>query len=279
VQTVQEHIAARFWSPFELPFPLPTPKNRRYWRALATLEHAVERIIADRGGRPCGSDDLLDRLLSARDPETGAGMSPRQVRDEVMTILMAGHETSAVGLAWALHTLARHPEVMERIRAEMLPLGVENAPAPADLERLAYTRAVLQEALRLFPPAPWLSRRAAGPDRIGNHEVPAGAILVLSPYVVHRDPAFWPEPARFDPGRFLTVGAARRPAYCYFPFGGGPRTCIGHHFAMSEMTVVLAMLAVRFDLRPAPDEPPARMQALVTLRPVGGLPVQVTPWR
>jgi cytochrome P450 len=195
------------------------------------------------------------------------------VRDEVMTILMAGHETSAVGLAWTLHTLARHPEVTAWIRIEVPSLDGGHRLTPADFEGLAYTRAVVQEALRLFPPAPWLSRRAAGPDRIGGYEVPKGAILVLSPYLVHRDPAFWPELTRFDPGRFLAAGSTRRLAYRYSPFGGGPRACIGHHFATTEMTVVLAMLARHFDLRPAPDEPPARMQALVTLRPVGGLPV------
>jgi cytochrome P450 len=194
-----------------------------------------------------------------------------------MTILMAGHETSAGALAWTLHALARHPEVTERIRAEVLKVHGEDAPGAADLERLVYTRAVLQESLRLFPPAPWLSRPAAVPDRIGGYEVPAGSILLFSPYVVHCDPSHWPEPERFDPDRFLAAGSARRPAYHHFPFGGGPHACIGHHFAMTEMLVVLATLAARLDFRPpAGGALPARAQALVTLRPVGGrLPVQV----
>jgi cytochrome P450 len=270
VQTVQEHIAARFWTLVELPDFLPTPGNLRYHRALSSLEAAVARVTARREQENDRPDDLLGRLLAARDPETGSTMSRRQVRDEVMTMFLAGHETSAAGLTWTWYLLAQHPEAVERVRAEAAGAPADrNLPERADLDRLPFTQAVIQEAMRLYPPVPWLARLAAGPDRIGRFEIPAGSLLVVSPYVVQRDPRHWPEPERFDPSRFVPAGSGKRPAYTYFPFGGGPRTCIGNHFAMTEMLVVMAVLAARFRVEltaPGPVQP----RALVTLRPAGG---------
>ena len=278
VRVVQERIAARFWALVGLPDFLPTPANLRFRHALAVLDAAVGRIIATRQHAAGQGDDLLGRLLSARNPETGAGMTRRQVRDEVMTMFLAGHETSAAGLTWTWFLLARHPEMAERVQAEAAGvLAGRDAPEQGDLDRLPLTRAAVQEALRLYPPVPWFARLAAGPDRIGGHEVPAGSILLVSPYVVQRDPRHWPAPETFEPGRFLGSGPTQRPAYSYFPFGGGPRACVGQHFAMTEMLVVVAALAARFRLTVAAHSP-VRARTLVTLRPAGDLPMKMEQW-
>jgi cytochrome P450 len=275
IQIVQEHLSDRFWSLVGWTEHLPTPANRRYRRALATLDAAVNGIVEGRSEATGQGHDLLEMLLSARDDATGAGMDRRQVRDEVMTMFLAGHETSAAGLAWAWYLLARHAEIVQGIRDECRAVLAGRRPEWADVERLAFTRMVVQEALRLFPPVPWFSRLAAAADVIDGYDVPAGSILLVSPFVLQRDARFWDEPERFAPERFAP-NRPPRPTYAYFPFGGGPRTCIGNHFAMVEMTVILAMLIPLFDVR-LEVQAPVPMQALVTLRPAGGLPVRVTP--
>ena len=273
VREAQARIAARFWSVAPAwTERLPTPANRRFGRALAALDATVEGIIRARlaSGEP--GDDLLGMLLAAQG-EGGAGVDARQVRDEVMTMLLAGHETSAGTLSWAWHLLARHEAVARAVGAEAAQvLGGRALPEAADIPRLELTRAVLQETLRLFPAVPWFGRMAAGPDRVGGVAVPAGAILLVSPYHAQRDPVDWPDPARFDPARF---GPGSRPEpYTWFPFGGGPRSCIGTHFAMTEMIAALAVLAPRFRLRPA-GAAPVRPALMITLRPADGLPMRI----
>jgi enediyne biosynthesis protein E7 len=197
-----------------------------------------------------------------------------QVRDEVMTMLLAGHETSATALTWAWHLLAENPSVADQIGREAV--GALDEPREPDAEELAalpFTRAVIQETMRLYPPAAWFGRLAASADRIGTHEIPAGSIIVLSPWLMQRDPRFWPEPERFSPDRFIS--GERLVPYTYFPFGGGPRTCIGNHFAMTEMLVALATLVPRFRLVHARPHVPVRPELLVTLRPAGDLPMRV----
>ena len=270
---VQVWLAGRFWSLApDWTERLPAPANRRFRRALATLDAAVGRIVADRLAAAEVGDDLLGMLLAAQGEEN-TGTDAGQVRDEAMTMLLAGHETSAAALTWVWHLLSLHPEVAEAVGDEAARvLGGRPAPGADDVGELALTRAVVQETMRLFPPVGWFGRLAAGPDRIGGFDIPAGAILALSPWLVQRDPRFWPDPARFDPSRFA---AGARPApYTYFPFGGGPRTCLGNHFAMAEMLAALAVLAPRFRLRHA-STAPVRPELLVTLRPAGGLPMSV----
>jgi enediyne biosynthesis protein E7 len=192
-----------------------------------------------------------------------------------MTMLLAGHETSAAALTWVWHLLALHPGVADAVCGEAVRvLGGRAAPDADDLGELELARAVVQEAMRLYPPIGWFPRLAAGPDRIGGFAIPAGALLALSPWLLQRDPRLWPDPERFDPARFAP-GAPRPAPYAHFPFGGGPRTCIGNHFATTEMLAALAVLAPRFRLRHAPGAPPVRPELLVTLRPAGGLPMRV----
>jgi enediyne biosynthesis protein E7 len=278
IQLAQERFAARVWalSP-DWVERLPTPANRRFWRALATLDTEAGRIIAARMAAGDPGDDLLGMLLVAQaagGDGSGGGIDTRQVRDEVMTAFIAGHETSATALTWTWHLLGEHPEVAERVRGEAAGILAGRAtPGPNDLSRLPFSLAVIEEAMRLYAPVGWLGRRVLAPDTVAGHELPAGAMVLVSPYLVQRDPRLWPDPERFDPSRFAP-GAPRRAPYAYFPFGGGPRACIGRHFAMTEMVVALAALAPRVRLRP-PSDRPVRPRLLVTLRPDGGLPMRV----
>lgn len=272
VQEMQTWISDRFWSVAPgWTERLPTPANRRFRRALATVDAAVERIVAERLAVGRAGDDLLGILLLPT--KDSASVDARQVRDEVMTMLLAGHETSAAALTWVWHLLSCHPQVADAVRDEVSQvLEDRRLPNADDLGRLDLTRAVIQEAMRLYPPIGWFGRLAAGPDRIGGYDIPAGAILLLSPWIVQRDPRFWPDPERFDPERFMP-GTRTKP-YTYFPFGGGPRSCLGTHFAMTEMLVALAVLVPAVRLRHACDAP-VRPELLVTLRPTDGLPMHV----
>jgi cytochrome P450 len=274
VHAAQDWLSSRFWSLApNWTERLPTPANRRFRRALATLDEAVGRIIAARLSGGDVGDDLLGMLLAAQG-EDGAGVDARQVRDEVMTMLLAGYETSAAALTWTWHLLSSHRAIADAVRDEVVGrLGGRAVPDADDLDGLDLTRAVIQEAMRLYPPVGWFGRLAAGADRIGGFDIPARSILVLSPWLVQRDPRFWSEPERFDPSRFRS-GSAKPAPYTYFPFGGGPRTCLGNHFAMTEMLVALAVLIRNVQLSHATDTP-VRPELLVTLRPAGGLPMRI----
>jgi cytochrome P450 len=250
----------------------PLPSVRRFKRGIAELEEATGRVIAERrsaGGESNG--DLLSILLAARDVEgDGTGMTDEQVRDEALTLITAGHETTANGLNWTWYLLGLHPEVEERFHAE-LDDALDGAPQGAeDAARLPYTEAVLLESMRLYPPAWGIERRAIRDQAIGGHVIPAGAAVLMPTFVMNRDPHLFPDPLRFDPGRFLPEGSAGRPDWAYPLFGGGTRKCIGVGFAMLEAKLVLAELGRRWRLRLAPDRPVVP-QARVSLRPRDGL--------
>jgi cytochrome P450 len=236
-----------------LPLGVPTPRNRRFTRVSAELYEIVERILARRGLSNSGTDDdMLSRLHAARDPETGQPLSLQEIRDQVLVFLLAGHETTAGALTFTLHLLGRHPEIQERV-----------ANGDADL-----VRAAVLEGMRLYPPAHTTERRAAVDTEIAGYPVPAGTTVLVSPWVTHRHPDFWPEPERFDPDRFVSEGSAGgrdRPRYSYFPFGGGPRSCIGEHFAMLEATVLLRTLLTRYRIESLDAR--LRLTPLITLRP------------
>jgi cytochrome P450 len=205
--------------------------------------------------------------------QAGETIKAQQLRDEVMTMLLAGHETSATVLAWVWHLLAENPSAAEAICNEITQaMGRFRGIEAEDLASLTMTRAVIQESMRLYPPAAWFARLAAGPDIIGGFAIPSGAILLLSPWLTQRDCRFWPDPGRFDAYRF--VSRERPAAYTYFPFGGGPRTCMGNHFAMTEMLVVLATLVPQLRLLHARAGVPVRPELLLMLRPAGGLLMQ-----
>jgi cytochrome P450 len=271
-----EYLNHRATSFFPLPVAVPTPRNWRYRGVLRHLDGVVYKIIATR--RQTGEDpgDLLSMLLQARDEETGESMTDRQLRDEVMTFLLAGHETTAVTLSWTWYLLDRHPEVDARLRAELRAVLNGRTPTVTDLPALPYTRMVIEETLRLYPPVAGIVRQAVGADRIGPYSIRPGTVVSMSPYVTHRHPAFWDDPERFDPERFRAERAASRPRFAYFPFSGGPRLCIGNEFALMEGQLLLATIAQRYRLRAVPGhavEPEVRL----TLRPRGGLPMTLAP--
>jgi cytochrome P450 len=262
-----------------LRFPgwVPTPTNRRFQRAIQTLEEVVYRLIAERRrAGPDGRTDLLSMLVHARDEETSAGMSDRQVRDEVMTIFLAGHETTATTLAWAWYQLSLHPEVAQRLEAEVDQVLQGRVPTAEDVPHLPYTRMVVDETLRLYPAAWMFARAAVGEDQVGGYRVAPGQMLMISPYVLHRRPDLWPNPEAFDPLRFTPEHALHRHKYAYLPFSGGPRVCIGNTFAQMEATLVLAMAAQRFRLHLVPGRP-VRAEPTSTLRPRPGVWMTVHP--
>jgi cytochrome P450 len=240
-------------NPFSAPLWVPTRLNRAYRAAKGLLDDVVLRVIESRRRNGPAANDLLDMLVAARDAESGTGMSDAQLRDEVLTLLFAGHDTTASGLSWAWYLLARHPQVQEALHDEAATHLAGRAPTAEDLPHLPLATAAFQEALRLYPPAPGLARRAIEPDEIQGRPVPAKAILMPSQWVIHRHPDYWDQPDRFRPERFLPDQARERPKFAYFPFGGGPRACIGNTFALFEGALVLAGLSQNFDFRPADD--------------------------
>jgi cytochrome P450 len=254
-----------------LPPWVPTPKNVRFTRAVATLDRLITGIIAERHQRDDHPDDLLAMLMSARD-DAGEAMSDRQLRDEIMTLVLAGHETTANALAFALHLVARHPEVERRLHAEVDAVTFGGAVRFEDLPRLTYVEHVVEEAMRLYPPAWCFEREALDDDEIQGFFVPKGSMVAVCPFTLHRAEKYWPEPERFDPDRFSPERSAGRPKEAYLPFGDGPRVCIGKAFAMMEAKIVLATIASRFRLAPASHQE-VDLEPGITLRPRNGLPL------
>jgi cytochrome P450 len=246
--------------------------DRRMKDAIALLDRCVQRMIDERRAEGDERPDLLGKLLFARDEGDGTHMSDRQVRDEILTLFIAGHETTATALAWALYLMARHPDVLRRARAEADALG--RPPRREDLPRLEIAQRVFKESLRLYPPVPIFTRDAVAELEVGGHRLPAGTVLILCPYATHRREDLWPDPERFDPDRFTPEAEAARPRHAFLPFSGGPRVCIGNHFALMEGPLVLATLLQRADFELASDaEVEPEIQA--TLRPRGGIPMRV----
>ena len=248
-----------------LPPSVPTPRNRRMNAAIAAIDALLFRIIEERRRDPEERDDLLGALLAARDDD-GSAMDDAQLRDECVTLFLAGHETTALALAHTFFLLSRHPAVARRMQAEIDGVLGERLPRSDDAKALPYTRQVLEEAMRLYPPA-WITGRAvAEPFELRGRTLPAGAQLVVSQWIVHRDPRWFEDPEGFDPDRFAPERAKDRPRFAYFPFGGGPRVCIGNHFAMLEAILLTATIAQRFRLDLLPGER-LEFDPSVTLRP------------
>ncbi len=258
----------RMLSPIRFPLRWPTPNNLRSKRDRMQVDSFIYGVINQRREKNEQSDDLLGMLLSAEDEETGERMSDQQLRDESVTIFSAGHETTAVSMAWTIYLLTQHPDVLARLKTESQSvLGDERMPPPDAFRRLTYTLQVVQESLRLYPPAWIMSRRAHNDDHIGPYTIPAGDTALVCPYLLHRDPANWPDPDRFDPDRFAPGGPKENlHSYAYLPFGGGPRLCIGNQFALMEMPILLAMFVRDFDVKAVANE---RIipKPLITLRP------------
>ncbi|MFE1553531.1 cytochrome P450 [Streptomyces sp. NPDC058734] len=266
---ITEYVLRRGYSPANLPRTWPTPGNRRAAAALDELYAVCDEIIAQRLGARAGQaegEDLLTLLAGARG-EDDAAFDPAELRDQVLVFLLAGHETTATSLAFALHLLGRHPEEQARAREEVRSVLGERVPGAGDLERLPYLTQVLKEAMRLYPAAPVIGRKAVAATEIGGHTVPAGADVIVAPWVTHRHPRYWKDPERFDPDRFAPEAEAGRHRYAWFPFGGGPRACIGQHFSMLESVIALAMLLRAYEFEAVDREVP--VSAGITLRAEG----------
>lgn len=249
---------------------IPTPANRKFKQALAQLDDFIFRAICAR--RESGADpgDLLSMLMQAKDEETGQGMSDQLLRDELVTMFGAGHETTANALTWTFYLLSTHPAVERKLQEELASVLGGRAPDLADLERLPYLRWVIKESMRIFPPVWTIGRNAIEDDSIDGYLIPKGSIVMASPYVTHRHPGLWPNPEGFDPERFGTAEVAALPRFAYFPFGGGPHQCIGNNFALMEAELVLATVLSRFRLDLVPGYP-VDMEPTITLRPRHGM--------
>jgi len=259
---------------FNLPLWIPTPSNRRLSREIAVLDRLIDGILDAPAGPPSpatGPRNLLSVLMSSTDEER---MSRRELRDEILTLCLAGHETTAGLLGWTLHELAKSPAVAARLREEVLGVTGGGEVEFAHLSELPLARRVLMETMRLYPPAWMLSRQAIGDDEILGSRVSKGTIVIAGTYAVQRSARFWADPERFDPDRFVESSESKaRPKFAYFPFGGGPRICIGSSFAMMEATSVLASLASSFEFRPGSEAP--KPATRVTLRPEKGVRLRV----
>jgi cytochrome P450 len=250
---------------------LPTAGNLRYQRAVGQLDDVVYGLIHQRRSSGQVADDLLYELLQAQD-DRGVGMSDEQLRDEVMTLLLAGHETTAVSLSWTWYLLAQYPEVEKKLWSELREVLDGRSPGIPDLAKLPYTGRVVKEAMRLYPPAWAIVRNPLKDCEIGGYRVPAGATVMMSQWVMHHDPRYYDQPERFNPDRWLDERTKKAPKFAYFPFGGGPRTCIGASFAAMEAVLVLATVAQRYQIRICRDCPVVPLPT-ITLRPRHGIKV------
>lgn len=263
----------RIHDAFESPFLIPGSRSRTLRRAMAVVETRIHELIAERRRDGSARHDLLSRLLEARDADEGSAMTDAQVRDEVVTLFVAGHETTATSLAWCFYLLARHPEIRERVVAEADALG-DGPITRFDPERLALTTRVFREALRLYPPVMMFPRRTLEPVELCGARLPARSLVFVSAWAQHRRADIWPDPDRFDPDRFLPEIEAKRPKGSYLPFSAGPRFCIGMHFAMMEGPIVLATLLRRFRFEIDTTREIVE-DDFATLRPRGGVPAIV----
>jgi cytochrome P450 len=271
LDVVMHNFTARMNATIPLPDGVPTLPNLRLRRALGRLDAVIGRVLAEtRAGR--GGDHLLAMLAEARDTEHGA-LSDREIRDEAVAFFLAGHETTALALSWALYLLSGRPEITAQVEDEVDRVLGGRVPMLDDVARLECTGRVLREAMRLYPPAYAVPRDAAAEVEIGGYRIPRRSIVIMPQWVVHRDPRFWDRPEEFDPARWTPELEATLPRYAYFPFGGGPHLCIGAQFATAEATIVLAMIAQRFRLRALRGVEP---EPLITLRPKDGIPMMIS---
>lgn len=259
----------------DLPMWFPTPSHIRFKRSMRILDDFIYLIIEQRRkqGDTGEEGDLLGLLLNTRDPITGEFMSDKQIRDEVITIFFAGHETTAQALTWIWYLLSQHPEEEKTFHQELDSVLAGRYPGLEDLERLPYTRMVIDEAMRLYPPILLYARQAIANDEIDGYHIPAGAMITVSQYLTHRHPDYWKDPEHFIPERFSPEKSSDRPRYAYFPFGGGQRVCIGNNFALLEMTLVLAVVGQKYHLHLVPGQD-IQPKMVGTLRPNG--PVMMT---
>jgi cytochrome P450 len=270
VDWIMRDFNSRFQSAVPLPFWFPAPRNFELKRQVRRLEAVIQQIINERRADDRDHGDLLSVLVHARDEQDQTGMTDRQLRDELMTLFLAGHETTANLLSWTWYLLARHADVAAKVRRELETVLAGRTPSAADVPNLTFTEQVLLESMRLFPPAYALGRESVEECTIGGYRIPAGSTVIMSQYVMHRHPTYFNRPDEFDPDRWSNGLLRRLPKYAYFPFGAGPRMCIGNTFAMLEAMLVVATVVPRFEFALAPHRPVAPFPS-VTLRPREGI--------
>lgn len=278
VEIFQRYLETAITRP-TLPLSVPTPFNTRVREAQATLERSVGDIIKARRRMLAQGDsphDLLTMLMEARDPETGDGMSDAQLRDEVLTLFVAGHETTSNALAWTFFLLSKHPCIARKLHGEIDAVLDGRRPAAEDTRVLIDTQCIVKESLRIYPPAWITARRAIDDDTVGGFHIPAKSLVFTSPYATHHRADLWPNPEGFDPRRFAPNHAPKRHKFAYFPFGGGPRLCIGRDFAMMEMVLVIATIAQHYHLDLVPGHR-VELEPLITLRPKHGMHMRLRP--
>jgi cytochrome P450 len=275
-EAVQDQAMFEMVSLSMVPMWVPLPKQLRFRKGRKELERVVSALVAERDGRPTDGDDVLTRLIQSVRAEDDPRIGQVRMRDELVTLLLAGHETTASTLSWTFHMLDEHPEVWERLHNEAVAILGDRLPVYEDLHRLTYTSMVLDEVMRLYPPVWILPRLAQAPDEIGGYHVPAGSDVVVCPYTMHRHPAYWPDPLRFDPERFNPTRPPDRPRYAHIPFGAGPRFCVGNNLGMMEAAFVIAMVARELRLTKVPGHPVVA-EPMLSLRVRGGLPMTVHP--
>jgi cytochrome P450 len=271
---LMRHYLRRARSPWRIPESWPTPANRRAQKDREYMDSLVYRIIAERKREPGARNDLLALLMAAMNDD-GSQMTERQLRDETMTLFLAGHETTALALAWTWYLLSENVAAETRLHEELREVLNGSSAGIADLEKLPYLHAVILESLRLFPPAFMVARTSVEKINLGGYEIPAGTTLLASQWVMHRDARFYEEPEKFFPERWLDGLEGRLPAGAYFPFGDGPRRCIGQGFAMLETALVVAAIAQKFQFRLTPGFP-IETEPLVTLRPRYGIEMRIS---
>ncbi|MGC1417887.1 MAG: cytochrome P450 [Candidatus Acidiferrum sp.] len=270
MEVVLTHTFQSWGNILDLPAFVPTPANLRFRRAMQVLDQIVYGIIAAHRAGNSAKSDLLSMLLDVRDEETGEGLSDLELRNEAITFLLAGHETTANALSWTFYLLSQNPEAERELRAELVAVLGGRVPAIENLPQLKFTTTVIQEAMRLYPPIWVIERRAIADDVIGGFHIPAGSSIVISPYVLHRNENFWPNAERFDPTRFSSKPRG------YIPFGSGPRFCIGAEFAMMEARLIVPMVMQAFHLELAPGHSVLPLPG-ITLRPKNGLQMMLHP--
>lgn len=265
VPYLSKRAFTRSLAPVSVPQDWPTPGNRKARRAKQEVYDIVDQLIAQRRKRPTGEEDLLSLLLQAQDPEGGTALDDDEVRDQALIFLLAGHETTATSLTFTMHLLGLHADVQQRVLGEVRSILGNRIPTIEDTRALEYTTMVIKEAMRLYPAAYAIPRLAVKDDEINGYRIPAGSVAVSSPWVTHRHPKYWDEPEEFNPERFTAEREKARPRYAYFPFGGGPRACIGQYFSMMEAVIVTAMLVRDYQFTAAKQQ--IKLFTGITLRP------------
>jgi cytochrome P450 len=274
IERTSQMATARFNNPFRLPIKYPTAKNLQERKSVKNLDDVLNPIIRERRKSTEHFDDLLAMLMEAKDEDTGEQMSDRQLRDETMTIFLAGHETTALALSWLWYLLDKNPDKAQKLYDEIDAVTQGKTPTLEQLQHMPYTRMVMDESLRLYPPAWLIMRESLEDDKVGEYRIPKGYVVMIPVFSIHRDPRLWEEPDAFKPERFSKENAKSQHRFAYFPFGGGPRQCIGNNFALMEMQIIIVMLLQKFRFKITADFEPA-MHPMITLRMMNGMHVDI----